>query len=610
MAAEPKVNSKRYAMAKEALRRINLLPKDLELANTYIRLAADVFKEKKGSPTNEFQNKYGNHPSLLILMNVAVLKLAFGFETKHVEHAMMGEQGDLKKAIRLRAHDIAQRADAYGQARDKFSKLEEVLTSGRPFEAIDLFAELLVQPQETETQIVDSALPAIPLYMVQQREKALESEAYEAREPDALCLAAEHFATLGDNKRAWELIEEVFATTPDHPGAWTQKARVLLQQAKEGRRAAARFRMLSEEGEALSATEAHFEEMAESEFLSARELRRQAFDACLKAFSLLPAGALYEKAALNWSHDYGTLRQLRCRILEFIVREAGEFCNPYWESSELYERIEARLGRTRDIVFPPRPEYTGHDFEYVESPEKMARLSALPLFSESSDRMLLLAYEELKKFPLIEDTVGLQLLALNFLRVLAPADVYQREAQEFADNLTWSNPHTAGWYFGGFPGHNDPGDRRKVLHEHLSSVMSPAEQRDFISHIYDRWQIDVKKRQQLAVLSVYDEEVRSHFAAGKILESYEVACKGEAEGVYRRNDGWGALTLTRLAQHAATVLGGNNSSESVRQHLADTAMRDLAEDWYEDYYQNQPDDEEGIPFTIHLEAYLNRQPCE
>ena len=459
------------AKAELALRRVNLLPNDSELAGRYIRLVENVFTAG-AKTTSEIQKTYGNQPSVPLLANIAVLKLAFGFENKELAYAMLGQHKDLKRVIRLRAHDIAQRADAYGQAKDKFFELQKLLTSDQAFEKIDLFAELLVLPEVTETQTAESAFPVVPLYMVQLMEKLLESEAYEAREPDALCLAAEHFAALGDDKRAWELIDEVIAHAPDHPGAWYQKARLSLKKAAEERRAAACAQMLSEEGEALSATEAHFEEMAGSELLSAHKLRRQAFDASLKAFSLLPGRVVYEKAAIKWSHDYGTLRQLRCKILEFIVREAGERCNPYWESGELHERIEARLGRTKDIVFPPRPEYKGPGFERVAAPEKMARLSALPLFSEDVDKMLPLAYEEFKKCGLVGNFLGLQLEALNFLRVLAPSDVYHQEVKEFADSLSWGDPHTVGWYFGAFPGHNDPGDRRKVLHEHLGSIMS------------------------------------------------------------------------------------------------------------------------------------------
>ncbi len=121
----------------------------------------------------------------------------------------------------------------------------------------------------------------------------------------------------------------------------------------------------------------------------------------------------------------------------------------------------------------------------------------------------------------------------------------------------------------------------------------------------------MEKRRQAAVVSIYDEEIRSLFAAGERLAAYQVACRGEAEGVYRRDEGWGALTLSRLAQYGATALGGiENSPEIIRQHLADTAMRDLAEDWYDDYYENQLEDEDGGICAVSLDAHLNRPPCE
>ena len=615
----PKAESKTWAMAKEALRCINMLPeKNADLALRHTHSVTDVFSIERAETTKKIQGKFRDKISVQLLANIAVLKLYFGFENRDLVHAMLGAHAEIIKAIRRKAPDIAQRAAAYSVAKDNFPALQAVLTSGRKFEDMDLFADVLAPPtspevwkgEGREVHVVEDGKPALSLYMVQRTEEIVESEAYEAREPDALCLAAEHFATLGDDERAWELINEVIADAPDHPGAWYQKARLLLKQAAEGRRAAARMRMLSEEGEALSATESHFEEMAGDELVSAQNLRRQAFDASLKAFSLLPGWVIYEKAAIKWSHDYGTLKQLRCKILEFIIREAGERCNPYWESGDLYERIEARLGRTREMVFPPRPGYTGPGFEWVGAPEKMARLSALPLFSEDTDKMLPLAYEEFKKSGVNENFLGLQLSALNFLRVLAPSDVYRREVKEFADSLSWGYPHTVGWYFGIFPGHQDPGDRRKVLHEHLGSIMSPAAQRDFVGRIYTRWQVDVEKRRQEAVVSIYDEEIRSLFAAGDILAAYQVACRGEAEGVYRRDEGWGALTLRRLAQYGAAASGGiDNSPEIISQHLADKAMRDLAEDWYEDYYENQLADEAGGGGVVSLDAHLNLPPC-
>lgn len=594
-------SSKIYPMARAALRGIDLLPKDPDLMDNHTRIVADFFRAK-AETTKEVRKIYGDEPSIQVLANVGVLKLAFGCSNKDVSQAILGKYQELKKALRLNAHDIAQRAHAYSQAQNKFPELEAALTSGRPFTEIDLFTELLAQPEGTKPRLAESVLTNVPLYTAQLTEKLLESEAYETREPDALCRAAEHFSSLGDDRRAWELIDEVITAAPDHPGAWYQKARLLLKQAEATRRDAARMRMLSEDGEALSATESHFEEMAECELLSAHKLRRQAFDASLKAFSLLPGRAEYEGAAVNWSSDYGSLRRLRQKMLEFIVREAGDYCHPYRENSELHERIEARLGRTRDIVFPPRPEYAGPGFEVVAAPEKMARLSALPLFSENTDAMLPRAYEELKKCGSLDNFLGLRLAALNILRVLAPADEYRQEVKEFADSLLWGDPHTVGLYFGTFPGFSDPGEWRRMMHEHLGSVMNLAAQRALADQIYTRWHDNIEKRRIAAVVSIYNQELRTLFEAGEIIAAYDAARRAETEGIYRRDDEWGAITLTRLAQHAAHALGGvDNAPEAIREHLSDTAMRDLAEGWYDEYCAN---DDDGIPIADLPEAYL------
>jgi len=290
----PRAESKTWAMAKEALQRINMLPNNAELAIRHIRSVTDVFVIKAAETTKSIQKEFRDKISVRLLANIAVLKLIFGFENRELVHAMLGEPAEIEKAITRKAPDITKRAAAYAVAKDKFPELKAVLLSRRKFEDIDLYAELLAPPTSPELRVVEDGQPALPLYMVQLTEKLIESEAFSAREPDALCLAAEHFSTLGDNERAWELIDDVIADAPDHPGAWYQRARLLLKQAAEGRRAAARTRMLSEEGEALSATEVHFQEMTGREHLSLDKLRRHAFDASLKAFSLLSGRVEYE----------------------------------------------------------------------------------------------------------------------------------------------------------------------------------------------------------------------------------------------------------------------------------------------------------------------------
>jgi len=75
--------------------------------------------------------------------------------------------------------------------------------------------------------------------------------------------------------------------------------------------------------------------------------------------------------------------------------------------------------------------------------------------------------------------------------------------------------------------------------------------------------------------------------------------------------GGGALTLTRSAQYAAITLGGiENYPETIRQHLADTAMRTLAEKWYDNYYEEQLADETEDWGVVNLDAYLTRPPGE
>ncbi len=94
MAEDSQAKSNTYAMAKEALRRVNLLPKERDLADRYIRLVANVFTAD-AAPTKAIQEKFGVQPSVPLLANIGILKLIFGFENKELAYAMLDKHSGL-----------------------------------------------------------------------------------------------------------------------------------------------------------------------------------------------------------------------------------------------------------------------------------------------------------------------------------------------------------------------------------------------------------------------------------------------------------------------------------------------------------------------------------
>jgi hypothetical protein len=288
----------------------------------------------------------------------------------------------------------------------------------------------------------------------------------------------------------------------------------------------------------------------------------------------------------------------------FIVQEAGERCNPFRCSDwGLRERIEARLGRTQECLFHPGDEGSGPLREWVADPEKMSRLAGLPLFSETTDEMIFAAYKELTSPHglVVDNQTHLQLLALNFLRFLAPDADYRREVTDFVESLRSGYAPRSGEYFGPFPGPYDLASWRMALHEHLDTIMSRSEQRDLVRDIYAGWVAEVNRRRDEALSSIYDDEVRIRYAAGDLLGAYQAACQAEADGIYSRIDGYGAHVLRRMAQHAARSLGERVADyPSVIDHLEDDRMKLVADAYCEDMLSQWDALEGPDPFPEHL----------
>lgn len=70
----------------EALRRVGLLPDDKDLLNQWIGLVRSVFE----SPATKGKIPYQHPVPIKVLENVALLKIAFGFDNRDVVPAISG----------------------------------------------------------------------------------------------------------------------------------------------------------------------------------------------------------------------------------------------------------------------------------------------------------------------------------------------------------------------------------------------------------------------------------------------------------------------------------------------------------------------------------------
>lgn len=564
------------SLVSAALFQTGLLPEDEDTKNQFIHLVRSVVEKN-----DDVEARYSGSVPLRVLHNIAILKIAFGLNNREVTSIICGDLSQLDRTIRTRESEIGMLASAYTQAKSRFSHLKDALASGKVFEEIDLRSHLALGQLATSDQ---HSRPSIPLHMAKALEQVRWSDGFQSGDPDAICIAAEKYMAAGAIEIAEPLIEQVLDAAPDHPGGWFQKARLLLKKSAQVVRQASLFRLMSEEADTLSAAESHYEELAYDETDTSQNLRRQAFEACVKAYSLLPARQEYERSAIRWSSDYGTLRSLRVSVETFIVREAGDRCNLYRCESGLRERIEAQLGLTRKLLFHPGHEGTGPSREWVADADEMARLSAQPLFSEATDKVIVAAYKELMApfGHVLDDRTSLQLSALNFLRLLSSPEDYRQAVVDFSESVKSGYAPRSGEYFGPFPGPYDLASWRLVLHEHLDAIMNRAEQRDLVRAVYAGWVSDVNRRRDEALLSIYDDEIRLLFAAGDKLGAYRVACMAEMDGVYRRDDGYGALVLRRTAQHVDREFGDSVAANpSVNGHLNDAEMEQVAENYSE-----------------------------
>jgi hypothetical protein len=522
-----------------------------------------------------------------VLKNVVVLMWSFGFVAADIRPLLKAGRLNPEKVrqiIRVRRQEVAFLAGVYGRATSDFGTLETALASATSLGEIDLIKELanrLDRPSDDER-----AAPK-PLRLVQFIEDIRGSEEFQEGAPDAVSRIVERYIDVGALKIAEGLLDQAFSQTTDHAGLWFQKARLLLAKSEREGREVSHYRMLEGESEVLSAAERHWGEMADDHISRMMELRLQVFDVCVEALRLLPERKGYDEAGRKWSTGWESTNDLRRQILIHVVREAGLRADPYRPFGGIQDRVFARLGRLRRFA-PPRG--------FVVDPSECERLSAEPLFSADKDPVLMAAYDELMADTLTwQIRPGLRLLALNYIRLIAP-ERHAAEVALFVEDLKMMGGERACGIVGTFDPIPVDGEVqwRVVMNEHLDAVMSRAAQRELAIDLHRKWMAWVEQMKSETVADMYIDDARMHFQAGRWSEAYKIACEGEEKGFLTRSDDMAAFVLrqTALAAAKAAHEEGDDAlvEEIVARHLRDREMADLAQSHLSRY-----EDEDCIP---------------
>lgn len=552
-----------------ALGDLGLLPKDEERDHPNIRAVQETLRGEKSTIRTRWDSEDAVPQKLL--KNIALLKICFGFTTREVRSLISDDRptGDaLQKLVLVRGEEVNFWAKTYSWAAVRYGKMASMLTSGEPLEELDLSQ---IVPGDGLGWTFESSMPQVPMHFLQAIQKDRSDAAFQAGEPDAICRVAERYAEAGALEVAESLIGQTLEDNPDHAGCWFQKAHLLIRRSETAQRNAARYRFLGEESEALSAAEGHWDMMAGEELGLSHDFRRQAFDACVNAYKRLSDMDVYQNTALKWTSGHGALRQLRLKVLRFIVQHAGMMCDPYkdeWDT--VHRRICARL------------EIKGDNGSKI-GPDAV-RLSKQPLFDEIADNAIFEAYRELMRT--LEpggEANFLRLQALNFLRFVAPKE-YSREVATFVDQLNVAYPEIACAYVGEFDGLQSSligPNWRTTMHEHLDTIMSRREQRELVRLLYGKWIENVEAQRDRALSSLFDDEIRIRFSHEDRKGVFEAASTASSEGIYKNEDGHGALVLFCAAKYANGGKASKSQKQSIEAVLGDQELRRLARHQFE-----------------------------
>lgn len=560
-------------------------PKD---EKTFIdRVLSVVNKDPEVKDDEEKRLALRSKATPAVLKNIVVLMWSFGFVAADIRPLLKAGRLDPEKVrqiIRVRRQEIAFLAGVYGRATSDFGTLEEALASAPSLGEVDLTKELARRSDKSS----DDEKPAHkPLRLVQFIEDIRGSEEFQEGSPDAVSKIVERYIDVGALKIAEGLLEQAFSQTSDHAGLWFQKARLLLAKSEREGKQAAHYKMLEGESEVLSAAERHWGDMADDHLSQMMNLRLQVFDVCVEALRLLPEPRAYNEAGRKWSTGWESTNDLRRQILIHVVREAGLRADPYRPFGGIQDKVFARFGRLRRFN-PPQG--------FVVDPDECERLSAEPLFSADKDPVLMAAYDELMADSFIwQIRPGLRLLALNYIRLIAP-DRHPAEVALFVEDLKMMGGERACGIVGTFDPIPVDGEVqwRVVMNEHLDAVLDRAAQRELAIELHRKWMARVEQMQSETVADMYIDDARLHFQAGRWSEAYKIVCEGEEKGFLKRSDDMAAFVLRQTALAAAKEAHERGDAALVEEiaarHLRDRKMADLARSHLSRY-----EDEDYIP---------------
>ena len=569
------------SLVEKGLERAGYLSEDKATRLKFVHLVRSVWDKRKGGDGGDWDKRYPNGPTVRFFENIAILKIKFGFVNEDIYRWISDDFSYISHVVKLRKKEVGLLADAYEAACHEFPALEELLNSKKKFEELslcDIEMSSKLHPFEQELG------RKVPMHLAKALEQIRWGDGFQDGEPDAVCLAAEKYMAAGAVDIAGILIDQVLEQHPNHPGGWFHKTRILLRQSAALLNEASYYHVLSDEADTMSAAERHYEDLSGDTVEHALTLRENAFEVCLKAFELLPDEKEYMNAARKWSESHTSYMEIRQAVLLFIVGEAGRKCNPYrGVSSALHDKIEARLERCKKLLRCAPADGEVSTYEWVTDYDKIAELKELPLFSDKIDQLLLQSYQEIMgSYFFHGDKTVLQLAALNFIRVLAPHEDYKQEVLDLVERLRGGYGETTSKYFGFYDADDPTFSWRTVLHEHLDAVMSRENQRALVCDIYQKHVSEVLNRRDDALRAICDDELRRLCEAKLPQQAFEVAKQAEHDGVYRRDDGYSALVLLRMAEAAAMEQRVQGSDVSdVADYLEDQDLVACAQDFYE-----------------------------
>lgn len=546
--------------------------------------------------TKQRKAVYPEHPPMNVIENVAILRISLQLPNAKISE-IIASTGRLRaKLIERQRKEQQFLADAYARTNQNFDQLHVQLSSEVSFNDLKL-KEAFTQNTNTHQRPKYTA----PLHILRKIESIKWSTEHEDGDPNALCKMAEEYMSAGAFDIAQDLIVEVLESDPNHFGGWFQKARLQLALSKKSSRDAVGYQHQSDFSDTASVAERHYEELAMDEAGKSIDLEQQAFETCLTAYSLLPDWHAYEKSAITWSRDYGTLRELRAEIEGFLVSTASKLANPHCTGSPIYSRVKAKIGG--HVMFASK-------FTPPRDQEAELKLAAEPLFSEAKDSALLTAFYNQKLRPLNSSrrVTWLQLDGLNLIRVLEDQETYKKEVRDFIENLKRDIAADACHVFGPFLDPDSLSGWRNLLHDHLDSVLSRSEQIDLIDILYEAWVCDVRERKKQAQQSVFNDDIASCYKAKNHVAAFERAIEGEQRGIYKRTDAYEALVLLRCAQQICADTSAPKEARELAQAIVNNeALSQFAEDYYESNKYESGDPWQDNVFPEHL---WNTQECE